>query len=155
MLQEEVERILAPRLEEDGLFIVNMTIVEGKSITVYADGMQNVSIGQCTALARHLREALGEAGDAYEITVSSPGLDNPFQHPRQYEKNLNKNVEVLLTDGRKLEGMLEGVDAEGNIRLREFLPKKGNLKAAKPVAGDVVTDIPKDQIKQTKKLIFI
>lgn len=155
MTQQDIERILAPRLEEESLFIVAVSIAPEKSITVYADGMQNVSIQQCTGLARYLREALGEAGDVYEITVSSPGLDNPFQHPRQYTKNIGKSVEVVLTDGRKLEGRLESADEDGNIQLRPFLPRKGNAKAAKPALGEEVLSITKNEIKQTKKLIFI
>jgi ribosome maturation factor RimP len=150
-----IEDLLAPKLEEENLFLVELVIVPEKEITLYVDGMTNVMVNQCVTLTRFLREALGEDGDNYEITVSSPDLDKPFRHPNQYLKNIEKSVEVVLTDGHKISGKLLGVDTEGTIKVQEFAPKKGNRKADRPTLGDTVTEIPLTQIKQTKKLVFI
>ncbi len=50
----------------------------------------------------------------YTLNVSSPGLDRPFKTPRDFERNLNKEVEIKLfapLKGSKfIEGVLEAFD---------------------------------------------
>lgn len=155
MDRESIEKLLAAKLEEEKLFIVELTVSAEKNIAIYVDGMENISVSQCVSLTRFLRNTLGEAADNYEITVSSPGLDRPFRHPNQYLKNIEKSVEVVVEDGRKITGKLLSVEENGDIRVQEFAPKKGNQKAAKPMLSDTITEIPFQHIKQTKKLVFI
>jgi len=155
MDRENIERLLAAKLAEEDLFLVELTVAAEKGITVYVDGMENVSVKQCATVTRYLRDALGEAADDYEITVSSPGLDKPFRHPSQYVKNLEKSVEVTLDDGRKISGKLLNVSENGDIRMQEFSQKKSNNKAVKPALSDTITEIEFRHIKQTKKLVFI
>jgi ribosome maturation factor RimP len=108
---------------------------------------------QCADITRNLRKALGEAYDDVEITVSSPGLDRPFKHPKQYQKNLNKSLEVTLKDGTKITGKLEEAGDEYLV-IREYKPLKGKNKAQKPELSDKITTIAMNEIKQTNKMII-
>ena len=50
----------------------------------------------------------------FHLEVSSPGLDEPLKLHRQYLKNIGRKVEVLLKDGRKIEGKLLEVNETGH-----------------------------------------
>lgn len=152
---ENIQHLIQSKLDQEKLFVVEITISEKKHITVYLDGIQNVSVSQCTSFARFLREALGELGNDYQITVSSPGLDKPFRHPMQYQKNIDKTVEVLLNDGNKVAGKLLQILEDGSIRIQEFEPMKGNNKSIKPKLSEKITEINPNSIKETKKLVLI
>lgn len=48
-------------------------------------------------------------GAAYTLNVSSPGLDRPFKTPRDFLKNLEKEVEVKLFAPLKGQKFFEGI----------------------------------------------
>jgi ribosome maturation factor RimP len=48
----------------------------------------------------------------FSLEVSSPGLDEPLKLHRQYLKNINRNVEVTLKDGSRIEGVMALVSEE-------------------------------------------
>ncbi len=154
MDKQTVDTLLQDKLEELNLFLVELNISVDHVITIYADGMENITVEQCTAIARHLRNELGEVADEYEITVSSPGLDKPFRHKNQYVKNIGKSIEVITNDGNKIEGKMNAASDE-EIIINVF--KKRNLKnkALKPEVSDQLVSIAIKDIKQTKKLIII
>ena len=62
-------------------------------------------------------EQLPSAGN-YEITVSSPGLDEPLKVEQQYKKSIGKTVDVLTFDGEKINGRLIAFEPE-QIRIEE------------------------------------
>lgn len=146
-------QLLEEELKSQDLFLVEFQENSEDRFTAYIDGMENVTLKQCSDVTRNLREALGEAYDDVEITISSPGLDRPFKHPKQYHKNLDKSIEVILKDGSKISGKLKEVGDE-QIVVHEYKPLKGKNKAQKPELGDKITAIPLNQIKQTTKMII-
>jgi ribosome maturation factor RimP len=81
----------------------------------------------------------------------SPGLSEPLKFPRQYKKNIGREVEILMNDDEKITGEITAVDDEKvTLTLRYRRPKlvgKGK--------EDVVEDkeIPYQDIK--KALIVI
>src|SRR5688572_2923875 len=101
MDKETINGLLDVKLKEMDLFLVELNVSADNVVTIYADGMNNISVDQCTTIARYLRSELGEAADNFEITVSSPGLDKPFRHMNQYLKSIGKSVEVVTVEGNK------------------------------------------------------
>jgi ribosome maturation factor RimP len=91
--------------ESSGFFLVDVKGLPSERIMIYADNTKGITIDECSALHRALIEKIPSAGD-YEITVSSPGLDQPLKVAEQYKKYLGKNVSVLTTDGHKYIGKL-------------------------------------------------
>jgi len=148
-----IQQLLEEELTRQELFLVEFQSFGEDRFIAFIDGMENVTLKQCADITRNLREALGEAYDDVEITVSSPGLDRPFKHPKQYQKNLNKNLEVILKDGTKITGKLEEVGDEYLV-IREYKPLKGKNKAQKPELSDKITTIAMNEIKQTNKMII-
>ena len=154
MDKQAINTILEKKLEELNLFLVELHISADNVITVFADGMENISVEQCTAIARYLRSELGEAADDFEITASSPGLDRPFRHLTQYLKNDGKSVEIVTQEGNKIEGKINKATAE-EIILNPYKKRNPKNKALKPTLSEQLVTVSMNDIKQTKKLIII
>lgn len=108
--------------ENPAYFLVEVKIIPTNNVKVFLDADGGVSIDKCVQYNRALYKMLEENGvfpdGDFSLEVSSPGLDEPLKLPRQYVKNQGRNVEVLLNDGRKVQGKLMGVSEE-EIRVEE------------------------------------
>ncbi len=153
-IEQKKERIL--RFAEDlirdeaGYFLVEVKLKPGNSIQVLLDADQGVSLNRCVALNRALYKQIEEAGlfppGEFALEVSSPGLDEPLKLTRQYQKNIGRDVEVILKDGRKVNGKL--LAAGDEIVVEET---KGKGKKQEIVQHTFITD----QIKSTKiQIVF-
>ena len=91
-------------------FLVDLKIKPTNNIKLFLDGDQGITIEKCISINRALYKHLEESGlfpnDDFSLEVSSPGLDEPLKMHRQYLKNTGRLVEILLKDGRKIEGKL-------------------------------------------------
>lgn len=108
--------------ENPAYFLVEVKIIPTNNVKVFLDADGGVSIDKCVQYNRALYKMLEENGvfpdGNFSLEVSSPGLDEPLKLPRQYVKNQGRNVEVLMNDGRKVQGKLTGVSEE-EIRVEE------------------------------------
>lgn len=153
-IEQKKERILrlAEELirDEAGYFLVEVKLKPGNSIQVLLDADQGVSLNRCVSLNRTLYKQIEEAGffppGEFALEVSSPGLDEPLKLTRQYQKNIGRNVEIILKDGRKVNGKL--LSAGDEIVVEET---KGKGKKQEIVQHTFITD----QIKSTKiQIVF-
>ena len=100
-------------------FLVDVRIKPTNNVKVYLDGDQGISIEKCVQVNRALYKQLEESGlfpaDDFSLEVSSPGLDEPLKMLRQYQKNIGRQVEVLLQDGARKEGRLMEVSEDGIV----------------------------------------
>lgn len=128
-LVEEIGSLLEPYLENGKFFVVNLTAKAARSghqVVVLLDSDEGITIEECASISRRLANDLEtkEIFDgAYNIEVSSPGLDQPLILPRQYNKNVGRNLKVLLNDGQSLSGKLNEVN-EGGIVIELPQPRK-------------------------------
>jgi ribosome maturation factor RimP len=147
-IRELVESILSI---DNQYFIVKISIRPINNITVFIDGDAGVTIEKCVKLNRALYKQIVETGicndGEFSLEVSSPGVDEPLSMPRQYIKNIGRNVEVEMLDGRKLEGKLLNADEKG-VEVEE---EKGKGKKKEVLRHFLLLD----EIKSTiVKLIF-
>jgi ribosome maturation factor RimP len=149
-MKQEILQILQPLLDERGLVLVDFQSPAEHRFQIFIDGQDNVSIDTCIQIARQLRALGGEALDPFDLTVSSPGLDKPFRHPIQFQKNIGKHVEILMEDGRKLIGKLDAVQEES---LHLICMKPSVHKGGKPKYDAQPTILERSAIKQTVKHI--
>jgi ribosome maturation factor RimP len=115
-------------IEKDpGYFLVEVRVTPGNNIKVFIDGDAGVTIDRCVIINRALYKQLEEEGlfpdGNFSLEVSSPGLDEPLRLHRQYEKNIGRNIEVVLNDGTRKEGKLLSVTEDG-IVMEENVGKK-------------------------------
>lgn len=143
---ELVEEKIADRPD---LFLVDVQMHGGGLLTILIDGDNGVAITDCVAISRHVGFHLEEENTidaAYNLEVSSPGLETPLKSLRQYQKNINRSLSVLLRDGTKREGKLLAADDHG-ITLEENIKEKGKKAAM------VQNIIPFTDITETKVLV--
>lgn len=142
-LEGRILNLIGPEKE---LFLVEIWIKPTNNIKIYIDGDQGVSVDKLVSYNRKLYRQLEEEGlfpnGDFSLELSSPGLDEPLKLYRQYQKNVGRSVEVMMTEGLKQEGTLKGVNEE-QIEL-EIATGKG-----KKVVTQVLA-IPFVQIKTTK-----
>ena len=121
---ELVEEKIADRPD---LFLVDVQMHGGGMLSILIDGDNGVAITDCVAISRHVGFHLEEENtieQAYNLEVSSPGLDTPLKSIRQYQKNINRSLAVKIGDGSTREGKLISINAEG-ITLEENSKEKG------------------------------
>lgn len=144
-----IELVEEKIVDRDDLFLVGVKLASNGQLSILIDGDQGVTIEDCVAVSRHVGFHLEEESvieTAYNLEVSSPGIDTPLVLERQYVKNIGRSVSVKLITNEKREGKLIGYEQEGII-IEETIKEKGK-KAEKRESL-----IPLDQIKETKVLI--
>ncbi|MGZ3750067.1 MAG: ribosome assembly cofactor RimP [Mucilaginibacter sp.] len=143
---ELVEEKIADRPD---LFLVDVKMHSNGKLIILVDGDKGIGIADCAAISRHVGFHLEEENvleDAYNLEVSSPGLDAALVLTRQYVKNVGRNLAIKLADGSKKEGKLTGI-TEDAIMLEEINKQKGKK------AETIESVIPMTQITETKVLI--
>jgi ribosome maturation factor RimP len=115
---DAITRMVAGILnDQPQYFLVEIRIKPTNNVKVFLDGDQGITIEKCISINRALYKQLEESGmfpnGDFSLEVSSPGLDEPLKLHRQYLKNTGRPVEVLLKDGRKVEGKLLEVSDSG------------------------------------------
>ncbi len=106
-IRQFVEEIIS---QDPDCFLVDVKLNPGNNIQVFVDADAGLPLSRCIAYNRTLYKQIEEAALFHEgdfaLEVSSPGLEEPLKLNRQYEKNIGRLVEVILKDGRKIEGKL-------------------------------------------------
>jgi ribosome maturation factor RimP len=143
---ELVEEKIADRPD---LFLVSVKMHSSGKLVILVDGDQGIGIADCAAISRHVGFHLEEENvieNAYNLEVSSPGIDAPLVLPRQYVKNIGRQLAIKMVDGSRREGKLTGM-AEDAVVIEETKKEKGKK------AEIVESAIPLAQITETKVLI--
>lgn len=129
-------------------FLVDVSIRSGNIIIVEIDSQNGVNIDDCITLSKNIESHLNRDEEDFELEVGSSGITSPFKIPRQYEKNIGNEVEVLSKSGQKLSGILKSCNDSGFvITVTKMIKPEG---AKKKIA--VEEDIPfgYDDVKYTK-----
>ena len=77
-------------------------------------------------------------GDDYILEVSSPGLSRPLKLPRQFKKNIGREVTMTNSDKTKTVGILTQADDENFQITRSVTRKEGKKK----ITEDLITSVP-------------
>jgi ribosome maturation factor RimP len=145
-VRELVEEKIA---DKPNLFIVDVKMHANGKLMILVDGDNGIGIDDCVAISRHVGFRLEEENvieTAYNLEVSSPGIDTPLTSIRQYAKNVGRNLVIKMDDGAKREGKLSGI-TEDAIIIEENIKEKGKK------AETVESVIPVSKITETKVLI--
>ncbi len=151
-IEKRVRELVEEKLSTIGrsdLFLVEVKMHANGKLMVLVDGDKGVGIADCAAISRHVGFHLEEENiidTAYNLEVSSPGIDMPLTSIRQYVKNIGRMLTIKMVNGTKREGKLSGL-AEDAIILEENSKQKGKKAAI------VESIISLDQITETKVLI--
>lgn len=142
-VRELAEEKLADRPD---LFIVAVKVVNNKKVILLLDGDNGVGIDDCAMVSRHVGYHLEEENlinNAYNLEVSSPGLDTPLMLDRQFVKNVGRNLNIKKQDGSRIEGKLLEVK-EDALLISHQVKEKGKK------AQQVESLIEKNNIAEAK-----
>lgn len=113
-----VENIVNKDLEGKELFLVSVKVTKNNVITITIDGDKGVMINDCVNVSKYIEKMLEqECEENFELNVTSFGLEEYFSMERQFKKNVNQNLEIVLTDGSKQSGKLVSFE-DGKVALQ-------------------------------------
>jgi len=121
--------LAAPNLKLDALIAeacaaAGVTLVEQdlfragkrKTLRLYIDKPEGVSIDDCTAVSHHLSDAFDLDPEiiegAFTLEVSSPGLDRPLKSVADFTRNKGRMIRVTRSTGKPVVGTLVDADEE-------------------------------------------
>ena len=115
MRTEDIHNLLTEKFTEEDFrdcFVVGIEMT-GKKISVFIDSDKSVTLETCRSLSRYLENIFDEQqwfGEDYVLEVSSSGLSRPLVFPRQFVKNIGRDLEIFIPDGSRLEGKILEAD---------------------------------------------
>lgn len=151
---------LQPYLNNGQLYIVDIQVVGRQGgrikVTILLDSDTGITIDECASISRRLGGQMDELNffgeSPFTLEVSSPGVDFPLTFPRQYIRNVGRQLTVTLLDGGIRRGRLETV-ADDHIvlviepaKVSKTKKKKESLLTDEAPVGP--TPIPFVQIKK-------
>lgn len=120
-IEAEVEKIVEELLVNTALELVAVDYVKERDwyLRVFIDKEGGVDLDDCQDLSRKLEELLDTQDlikTSYILEVSSPGLDRELKKPRDFQREMGKDIDVSLfapLDGKKVvTGPLSAYDGE-------------------------------------------
>jgi len=149
-IEKRVKELIEEKIaDKPNLFIVDIKMHSNGKLVILVDGDNGIGIDDVAGISRYVGFKLEEENvieTAYNLEVSSPGLDAPLKLIRQYIKNIGRNLAVKMADGTKREGKLSSI-TEDAIVIEEKIKEKGKR------AEVIEAVIPIDKIAETKVLI--
>ncbi|WP_417427738.1 ribosome assembly cofactor RimP [Halpernia sp.] len=102
--------------EREDLFLIETKISTAQDITVILDGDNGVTLQDCLDASRAIEFNLDREEEDFSLQVMSAGLSEPLVTPRQFRKNIGREIEAWLNNGEEIEGELAEV-SETDITL--------------------------------------
>ncbi|WP_046755175.1 ribosome assembly cofactor RimP [Kordia jejudonensis] len=152
MFKEKVNNLVQEVLsEEPSLFLISKEITAGNKIVVVIDGDNGVTLSDCMKVSRHIEHNLDREEEDFSLEVYSSGVSEGLTHIRQYKKNIQRKLEVIIADNKKVEGTLVEADDE-KIKLQ------WKAREPKPIGKGKVTvqkeqEIPYKDIVKAKVMV--
>ena len=137
---------------DNGCYLVDVNISSNNSILVEIDNLEKgLSIEDCVSVSRNVEHNLDRDSSDFDLKVSSPGIDQPFKVLKQYYKNIEKRVKVVLNDYGSYEGVLKNV-TDNDITL-EWEEKQRIEGKKKKITRVEKKTISYKEIKETRIII--
>jgi len=141
MDKEKVINLLNDALEENSaLYLIELKFLPENKIYVEVDGDSGVSLKECIRISRGIEHNLDREEEDFSLEVTTPDIANPLKVKRQYKKNINRTLEVILRDNKKVEGILKNV-SENQIEL------EWKAREPKPIGKGKVTVVKNETIQ--------
>ncbi|WP_163709842.1 ribosome assembly cofactor RimP [Mangrovibacterium lignilyticum] len=148
--KSKIIQLIEEKLTDDQ-FIVDVEISPANQISILIDSEIGITIDHCVAISRQVEGNLDRETEDFELQVASAGLGQAFKVFRQYVKNIGSEVEVVLKDGRKLEGILKSAN-EGGFELETSKKERVEGKKKKELVTQT-HQISFEEAKTVKNII--
>ena len=149
--KETIKTLTEEWLKDNDYFLVDIIFADGDRIVIEIDHADGMWIEDCAELSRFLQERLGDELGEYELEVGSAGLGQPFKVAQQYVNHIGDAVEVLDLEGKKIQGILKGVDGPNfTVTVKEKQKLEGKKR---PVLVEVDKTYAMDGVKYAKYVL--
>lgn len=142
----KLQTFIESRLADSDCYLTYLNITPSNEITVEVDSDTAVDLDFCIALNRAIEDAFPTDEEDYELEVGSACLTSPLRMPRQYQKHIGDEMEVLAPDGKKYVGILESADNDNfSIRVARKVKYEGEKR---PVMEESVLTFPYQDVRK-------
>ncbi|MDR1877900.1 MAG: ribosome assembly cofactor RimP [Flavobacteriaceae bacterium] len=147
ILEEKVKLLIAGFLEtRPDLFLIAGKVFPDNKIEVIIDGDNGVSIQDCLDCSRAVENNLDREEEDFELSVYSAGISSPLQLPRQYKKNIGRDLKIMTEEGTEISGTITDTDEEGvTLTWKERRPKE---KGKGKVTVELKEQVPYKNIRK-------
>ncbi|WP_028120952.1 ribosome assembly cofactor RimP [Epilithonimonas tenax] len=118
------------------LFLVELKVSATSDVTVILDGDNGVTLQDCLDASRAIEFNMDREIHDFSLQVMSSGLSEPLGYPRQFRKNIGREIEVMFGDSTKVEGELLSVDDEKIVLKLEYRQPKSVGKGKEDVVEE-------------------
>ncbi|TAD92042.1 MAG: ribosome maturation factor RimP [Alphaproteobacteria bacterium] len=157
-LAQKVEALLAPSVESMGYAIVRVLLMGQRRMTlqIMVERLDQapLSVEDCADVSRAV-SALLDVHDPikseYVLEVSSPGIDRPLTRPAHFERfrgfEARLETDRMIDERKRFKGRLDGLDADGRVRLIEgetvwLVPLRAVAKAKLILTDELLATSP-------------
>lgn len=149
---EKIERLVQDFLQaREDLYLIDLKVSAGNDVVVILDSDGPLSVQDCLDASRAIELNFDRKEHNFSLQVMSPGLSEPLQQPRQYRKNLGRDLDVVLMNGEKVVGELIRVERDEIALMLKYRRPRSVGKGKEAVEEEKV--IPYAEIK--KALVVI
>jgi ribosome maturation factor RimP len=148
-ISEKVESLLPSPLH----FVVEVSLSASRTmpkLQVLLDGDEGIGIDDCVKVSRALGVWIEEEeliNSAYNLEVSSPGIERPLDSVRLYKKNEGRKLKIVDAEGKTRKGKLLHANETG-IEWEEEIKQQGKKKVEL-----LISQLPYEQIKKCNVMV--
>lgn len=119
-IESEIRQIVDEYFKDSDYKVVDIVLRGEKGtkvLEIFVDNIEGIQIDDLTKFNKELNELIDEKivlNDLSKIVVSSPGAERPLKFFWQLHKHLGRELEIELSNGNKMEGMLKTVSDTGD-----------------------------------------
>lgn len=111
--KEKIVDIATQWLEASDAVLVGVKCSATNVVEVLIDSLVGVQIDKCIELSRHIESHFDREVEDFELTVASYSVSDPFVHQVQFQKNVGRQVEIIMSvGGAKVKGEFVEFDDE-------------------------------------------
>jgi ribosome maturation factor RimP len=148
---QHIRELAENKLQDSSSYLVDVTVSAANKIRVIIDNFEGIAIKECVSMSRWIEGQLDRENEDFELEVTSPGLDQPFKVNKQYEKNIGREVDVVLADGQKITGKLVALEND-TVEIEQESKEKVDGKKGKQLVMRKFS-LPLTDIKETRIVI--
>lgn len=127
--KQDVLDAVAQKIEDDGNFIVEVTVGPSNEIRLVVDSEKGIPISYCEELDALVETKLDRDKEDYSLEVSSAGICTELKVFGQFRKNIGNKVEVTMPNGAWIRGVLVDATEDGfDVETEEKKKVEGEKK---------------------------
>jgi ribosome maturation factor RimP len=110
--KEQISQLATTAIAELDVYIADILVKSDNRIFVFLEADGPVHIEDCIIVSKFIENSLDRDVEDFEINVSSYGATQPLKFPRQYIKNIGRDIEITLKDESEIIGEIKGANDE-------------------------------------------